>query len=165
MSTWLEKRLEQVVHHPPRRSYSDCDGRRIEEEQTLTGHVTAARDRRRELEDYGIDMDLAQFDEERGRWEGCLFSAQVADMLQQLTDEGQFPYPFEALPSVAELDWLKRRTAGAEIRALHPLRAYRTPAPAEKLAKLAEATSAQERSGMILPFTGTPAKPGGKKEP
>jgi hypothetical protein len=101
------------------------------------GTIDAPADRSRELEDYGIYMELAEFDVGNQRWEGCLFSEQVADMLEELHAEGQFPYVFEAAPSVAELDWLVRQAAGEEARAPHTLRAYRSPASAEDLARVA----------------------------
>lgn len=148
--TWLKDRLNRVVGRPPVRSYINDQGRTVEEEQTLVGFVVANEDQRSLLNDYGICLELAEFNTKTQRWERCLFSEAVADMLQSLCDEGQFPHSFEAAPSVAELDWFERRLAGEETRAPHPLRAYYTPATVERLAQL----EADEQRHLIRRMSG-----------
>lgn len=132
----VEARQGQIVDHPPLRWFIANTGDWVSEEQTLVGFVAAAQECQDQLHSYGICLELADFNPETQRWEGCLFSTEVAEMLQELHDERQFPYLFEAAPSVAELDWLERKAAGETTRAAHPLRAYFTQASVEALEKL-----------------------------
>jgi hypothetical protein len=85
------------------------------------------------LEDLGVSMRWAEYNCDSERWERCLMSEGVADLLEDLHAEGDFPYHFEAGPSLGELAWLRAQAEGATERPELPLHQYVIPAPAEAL--------------------------------
>lgn len=98
--------------NPPRRAFRSNEGETVYEDLVLVGWVEAPRSARETLDLYGMDVSCAQFNRIEGRWEGCLFSEPVADMLVELLAEGEFPHAFEAFPSWAELEWRVRQGRG-----------------------------------------------------
>ena len=91
-----------LVAGPPTLEYVENDGTRVTEEQCLVGWIRADFDKRQQLELYGVDLRFAIHDPKAGRWERCLFSHPVADLLELLSSDGDFPFAFEATPSQAE---------------------------------------------------------------
>ena len=125
--------LTQLVERPPTKSYRDGRGGTVVEECTEIGLVDAPADRRRYLEDLGIDLTWAEHDPFTERWERCLFSEGVADLLEDLHAAGDFPYAFESGPSRGGLAWLKAKARGETERPRVPLNAYLIAANAEEL--------------------------------
>lgn len=130
--------LTQRVDGPPVKSYLDGKGGRIEEECTQVGWCDAEADRGQYLTDLGVDLSYAEYGPDTMRWERCLFSEEVADLLEDLHSTGDFPYAFEAGPSQGELEWLEAQACGATELPELPLKTYLIPANAERLAILAE---------------------------
>jgi hypothetical protein len=128
-----EETTVELVTEPPTRSLRTNDGQTVTEDLIYTGWVAAPVKSRRLLEDYGIDLRSAWFCTETKRWESCLFSVQVADLLEQLSTENQFPFAFEATPSQAEVLWWKARERGAPERPEVALVAFCTPGNPEGL--------------------------------
>ncbi len=130
--------LTQLVDGPPVKKYRDGGQDWIEEDCSCVGWIDADRDQHRYLSDLGVDLSYAYFDPDTMRWERCLFSEEVADLLEDLHSTGDFPYAFEAGPSQGELEWLEAQACGATELPELPLKTYLIPANAERLAILAE---------------------------
>jgi len=118
---------------PPRRAFRTNEGRTVHEDLVLVGWVEAPMSARKTLDLYGIDMSYAHYDPAQGRWEDCFFSEEVADMLVELTEEDQFPHPFEASPSWATLDWWVRKSQGERVRPEYEVYLYCEPASPESV--------------------------------
>ena len=116
--------LTELVEKPPTKSYLDGKGGMIEEECTEIGWIDAPAGKRRYLEDLGVDLTWAEHDPFTERWERCLFSEGVADLLEDLHTVGDFPYSFETGPSQGQLAWLRAKAQGAKRRLVLPLRRY-----------------------------------------
>lgn len=127
------KKSAEILSGPPILRYRNNEGDWVEESQVLVGWIQAPEDRRRYLTDHGIDLRYASFDPDTLRWECCLFSEEVADMLIELIQESDFPFAFEARPSWAELDWRLRQARGESERPEQPLWMYVTEASEEVL--------------------------------
>ena len=125
--------LTQIVHGPPTKDFIDGSGELVKEPSVLIGYVAVGRDRRQYLEDLGVDMRWAEYYCDSERWERCLMSEGVADLLEDLHAEGDFPYGFEIGPSEGEVAWLKAKARGASERPELPLHAYLRVARAEDL--------------------------------
>lgn len=134
--TFLAGDLNQIIREAPAMPMKRNDGTLIHEALTLVGDVVAPLSARTQLECYAICLALARFDEREGRWCGCLFSEASADTLVELGLEGQFPYPFEAVPSAGHLATLEAIANGVERPAL-PLRDWAMPASIEALSRAA----------------------------
>jgi len=137
--------LTQMVDGPPVKSYLDGKGGRIEEECTQVGWCDAEADRSQYLTDLGVDLSHAEYDPDSMRWERCLFSEGVADLLEDLHAEGDFPFAFESGPSQGELEWLEAAARGAKERA--ELALYKYVIPAEPGALDALAAGGRKESG------------------
>lgn len=135
------------VAGPPTLDCIENDGRRVTEEQSLVGFVEAAFDRKNVLELYGIDLRYAFHNPKTGRWERCLFSCALADMLELLAADDEFPFAFEATPSQGEVDWAELKARGQTTRPKFPLKVYLTPATPEALAAVADDDRMRVRRG------------------
>ncbi len=93
-------------------------------ELVLVASIEAPRDKSVYLTDHGVELRYAEYDSSAGRWERCLMSRQVFEMLSTLRASGDFPYAFEASPSEGELEWLRAQAEGATIRPVLPLYRY-----------------------------------------
>lgn len=127
------RKSAQMLSGPPTLRYRSNEGEWVEESQVLVGWVRAPEDRRRYLTDHGIDLRYASFNPDTHRWDCCLFSEGVADMLVELVAEGDFHFAFEAKPSWAELDGRLQQARGESARPEQPLRMYVTEASDEVL--------------------------------
>ena len=144
--------LTQPVDGPPVKRYLDGNGGSIEEECSQVGWCDLPADRDQYLSDLGVDLTYAEYDPDTMRWERCLFSEGVADLLEDLHAEGDFPYAFESGPSQGELEWLEAAARGATERPELPLYKYLVPAQVAGLAALADsdgdvASPGSSRSG------------------
>lgn len=135
------------VAGPPTLMVVENDGRPVMEEQSLVGWVSASYDRKSVLELYGIDMRYAIHNPRTDRWERCLFSCPLADMLEMLAAEDEFPFAFEATPSQAEVDWAHLRTHGQKSRPMFPLKFCLIVATPESLAAVANDDQMRIRRG------------------
>lgn len=135
------------VAGPPTLMVVENDGRHVKEEQSLVGNIEAGFDKKHVLELYGVDLRYAIHNPETGRWERCLFSYPLADMLEMLTIEGEFPFAFEAIPSQAEVDWADLKTRGKAERPMLPLNGYLTPATPESLSAVVDDDRMRVRRG------------------
>lgn len=136
--------LTQVVDGPPTQDFVDGSGKLIKEPCVLIGWVDLPADRRRYLEDLGVNMAWAEHDADSQRWERCLLSEGVADLLEDLHAEGDFPHAFEVGPSQGELEWLEAQARGAMERPELSLASYLIPAHAERLVALTELSGGRE---------------------
>lgn len=125
--------LTQIVDGPPTMDFVDGSGELVKELCVLVGHIAIGPEHRRYLEDLGINMTWAEYDHCAERWERCLMSEAVADLLEDLFAEGDFPHHFEIGPSQGELAWLRTHVRGATERPELPLRTYLLGANAEAL--------------------------------
>lgn len=130
----------ETVEGPPVKVFIRDSGGVVTEPCVLVGHVVMDEARRPYLDDLGINTSWAEYDRALGRWERCLMSEAVADMLESMSAEGHFPFSFEAGPSLAELAWLKAQAAGETERPELPLHQYLIPATAEALDEVATLT-------------------------
>jgi hypothetical protein len=77
-------------------------------------------------------MDHAHFERDDaaqgGRWTRCLLSVPSLEVLRELREQGEFPYPLEAGPSEAEARWQLAQARGARTRERLPLSLYLEPA-------------------------------------
>lgn len=126
-----ETELSDIVPGPPMKLFIRNTGGIVKEPCVLVGHVSIEADQRPYLDAHGINTTWAEYRE--GRWERCLMSESVADMLVELYAEGSFPHAFEVGPSLGEVAWIKARYDGAEARPALPLQDYLTPADADTL--------------------------------
>jgi hypothetical protein len=139
--------LQQMVSGPPVQDFiAEADGV-IHEEQTEVGWIDADQNKGEKLAEYGVCMRFAEWDPETERWERCLFSESVADLLVELHGEGDFPFQFESGPSQAQADWLERQARGETRRDVLPLWQYAVPASAETLAALASRATLASTGG------------------
>jgi len=99
--------LDRLVSGPPCSPVRTAKGGSDYEPQLLVGWLAAPASARSQLEAYGVYMNLTDYDPRTGCWNRCLFSEAVADMLSELSAEGQFPYAFEAVPSTGYLALLE----------------------------------------------------------
>lgn len=127
----------QPVLAPPMKVFIKDSGGIVKEPCVLVGHVVMDEERRGYLDDLGINTTWVEYNREGGRWERCLMSEAVADMLESMHAEGSFPYAFEAGPSLAEVAWIKAQAEGATERPELPLHQYLIPAEAEALEEVA----------------------------
>ncbi len=139
------------LSEPPRRAFRTNRGETVYEDLLLVGWVEAPRSARAALDFYGIDVSFAHHDPRTGRWEGCFFSEPVADMLAELSAENEFPYPFEAIPSWAALDWWVRKSQGETERPAYEIYLYCAPGSPEAI------RAWQEKSGVNPVRRATPA--------
>jgi len=130
------KRWNMSVSGPPVGDFRSTDGPSIKEALVLVAWIDAPRDKAAYLKDHGVELRFAEFDSSAGRWERCLLSRQVADMLLELGASGEFPHPFEARPSEGELEWLRAQAKGATIRPVLPLYRYLVAASKEEIEAL-----------------------------
>lgn len=142
---------------PPRRAFraneDDAEGGpAVYEDLVLVGWIAAPRSVRESLELYGIDMSCAKHNSLEGRWEGCILSEPVADMLVELIAEGEFPYAFEVLPSWAELEWRVRQLRGEVQRPELEVYMFTEPASLEAVEAF------RKRTGANLVRRGVPQK-------
>jgi len=135
------------VAGPPTLMVVENDGRHVMEEQALVGWISASFDRKHVLELYGIDLRYAIHNPSTGRWERCLFSCPLADMLEMLAAEDEFPFSFDATPSQAEANWAALKARGQTERPMFPLKTYITAATAESLAAVADDDRMRVRRG------------------
>lgn len=142
--------LTQPLNGPPMKLFIRNNGNIVKEPCVLVGHVAIDEARRGYLDELGINTTWAVY--RTGRWERCLISEAVADLLVELHAEGSFPFAFEAGPSQAEAAWSKARSEGAHERPVLPLLDYLLPADAEALDRLAtETDEKQHRWIKLLP--------------
>lgn len=124
------------VSGPPSRRWIDRDGSLVEADLLLVGEFDAPEDAHLVLEIFGIHLEWATFDRGRGQWVGCLLTHRVADQLELRYQEGSFPYPFQVVPSAAEVEWLQTSGGPRSPRPVLPLADYLRPARVERLAEV-----------------------------
>lgn len=129
--------LTQSVNGPPMKLFIRNNGGIALEPCVLVGHISMERSQRDALDALGILTSWSQYDPEAGRWEHCLMSDAVADLLCDLHAEGSFPYAFEVCPSRGEATWQKAQAEGDSIRPILPLSEYLLPAESTALDALA----------------------------
>jgi hypothetical protein len=129
--------LTQIVDGPPTKDFIEGGGKLVKEPCGLVGFVAIGPDRRQYLEDLGVNMTWAEYSSDSERWERCLMSEGVAELLEDLHAEGDFPYHFEVAPSRGELAWLRAQAEGASERPERPLHDFVIGANAEELDALA----------------------------
>ena len=129
--------LTEPVEGPPRKLFIKDSGGVTFEDCVLVGFVALEEAQRPYLDDLGINTSWAEFNPRMGRWERCLMSESVAEMLASMHADGSFPHRFEAGPSLGEVAWLKARAGGALQRPELPLHDYLIPASAEVLDEVA----------------------------
>jgi len=122
------------VNGPPIGDFRSVDGPSVKEELVLLASIKAPRDQSAYLTNHGVELRYAEYDSSRGRWERCLMSSPVFEMLSAFRNSGEFPYAFEASPSEGELEWLRAQANGATIRPVLPLHRYLVAARPEDLA-------------------------------
>ena len=67
--------VDDTVHGPPVKAFRTDGGRTVYEELVLVGTIYAPRDKRQQLEAYGIDMRYAEVDGIfEDHWRRCMFS-------------------------------------------------------------------------------------------
>ena len=128
--------LSQIVTGPPMKTFISNDGERVQEPLVLIAWVDSPEEQRQYLSDHGVDLTYAHFDPDTLRWECCLMSEGVAELLEDLYEEDDFPYLFEAGPSQGELEWLEAQARGDTERPELPLSAYLQPADPQRLARV-----------------------------
>ena len=130
--------LTQMVEGPPTKGFIDGSGRVLKEPCVLLAVIDAPADKRQYLDDLGVNMTWAEYDSESERWDRCLMSEGVADLLEDLQAAGDFPYHFEAGPSQGELAWLRAKEQGVIERPELSLWMYLVAAPAGALDALSD---------------------------
>lgn len=129
--------FNQPVIGPPMKVFIKDSGGIVKEPCVLVGHIVMEEERRGYLDDLGINTTWTVYSREAGRWERCLMSEAVADMLESMSAEGQFSHAFEVGPSLAEVAWIKAQAQGETERPELPLHQYLIPAGAEALDEVA----------------------------
>lgn len=129
--------LTQPMLSPPMKLFIKDNGGIVLEPCVLVGHIVVEEERRTYLDALGINTSWSEFSSKQGRWERCLMSEAVADMLESMHAGGYFPHAFEVGPSLGEVAWLKARARGELERPELPLHDYLIPAPAEALDEVA----------------------------
>lgn len=129
--------LTQPMDGPPLKIFIRDSGGIVREPCVLVGHIVIEEERREYLDELGINTTWAYYHREAGRWEQCLLSEAVADMLVELHAEGSFPHAFEVGPSRAEVAWIKAQANGETHRPEVPLHHYILPAEVEALDEVA----------------------------
>jgi len=142
----MKKQPESVdmrtkVLGPPVQVLRQNDGSNVQEDQSYVGWVEAPQDAERTLSLYGIYLRFARFNPRTQRWEACLFSRQTADMLETLSTEGEFPFAFQAEPSLGEAMWLAAKANGATERPKLELQLYFLPATQQAIEGIRDETA------------------------
>jgi len=113
MSTRLDVMTQsQIVNQPPTADFIRNEGGLVKEDLVYVATIDAPVEKRQYLIDHGVDLTWAEYDLDTLRWERCLLSEGVADLLEELHAEGSFPYPFQAVPSQGELEWIEAQVRG-----------------------------------------------------
>ena len=130
-------KFTQPMLNPPMKVFLKDSGGIVLEPCVLVGHVVMEEKRRAYLDELGINTSWVEFSSKAGRWERCLMSEAVAEMLESMHAEGHFPHAFEVAPSLGEVAWLKAQAKGETERPELPLHDYLIPASAEALDEVA----------------------------
>lgn len=138
-------KLTEPVLGPPMKLFIRNTGGIVREPCVFIGYIDIDETQCTTLSALGINMTWAEYDRETERWERCLMSEAVADMLEELFLEGSFPYAFEVGLSRGEVAWITAQAEGATFRPELPLHQYLIPADPEALVNLADTASGTPR--------------------